>query len=92
MPHGCHIAGVSSPAAITTKNVTEGEDPIYNCPTTGKRSKIKSDPKMQNSFEETNDTLLKRLKENLKTQREDSMFREVKNRHGQEIYSSHVNL
>lgn len=35
--------------------------------------------KVQNSYEESNDTLLKLLKENLKTQREDFTFQEQKN-------------
>lgn len=74
VPHECQTAGVSSTAALTIENVTEGEDPIYNHPTAGERSRIRSDKKVQNSYEESNGTLLKLLKEKLKTQREDFMF------------------
>lgn len=43
--HEFQTAGVSSTAALTIENVTEDEDPIYNRPTAGERSRIRADKK-----------------------------------------------
>lgn len=53
MPHECQTAGVSFPAVLATESDTEGNDPIYSLPKTGKISRIKSD-KVQNSYEKNN--------------------------------------
>lgn len=84
MPHECQTAGVSFPAVLATESDTEGNDPIYSLPKTGKISRIKSD-KVQNSYEKTM-SLLKMLKDNLKTWREDSTLREEEGQHGQGIH------